>query len=335
MNKLRPTNRHMARILPFAFLLISTQIHAQAFCPLAPYITATPTVIHNPSANQSLTLEIFRSKSDKNLTNTAFRSALLYKERDGFETMVNASSVSTKAPTFTITGISGSPTATVDATVSFDQALNGMPNWKNTNGQALPSARMQWSAIQEKQDSSTTYQLTFPSGQSPLAGDWVIEVAAYTFYSRQFIGCPGFTAGSNYQRVFSALSFNYKVPYSASLNVTGGTSSGSINFNGVNGLKTGEKKAINLNLNANGPYKIRIDSLNNGFLKHQTAGFETELIPYTATLGGTTIVEGTALSSSSATTGTENKAFEITVGNTDNARQGTYRDTITVTISQN
>ncbi len=311
---------------------VSIKAKAAAYCPPLPLLTPIGTITHDPSADKVIYFDIATGKASDTASNSAYRSLQAYKQPFDFETDTLPGNKTGHVISYYIDAVSGSPTSTVNPTLNFDQAINGLPNWRGTNGTPLPTASMTWT-VPRNQGTTGTYKITIPKNQTNApAGTSTIEFASYIYYGQNSTSCAGFYAVGN--RAFKTQTFNYYVPYSASMNIAGAGTSGTMNFDGPNGLKTGEKKSINLNISSNDLYKVSIDSANNGFLKNTASGLSGELIPYTVKLGTSTITEANAYNSTSATNGTETKALEVTIGNTDNARQGTYRDTIVITISQ-
>lgn len=133
---------------------------------------------------------------------------------------------------------------------------------------------------------------------------------------------------------FSEESFTLNVTSAVAISLVGGGTSGTINFDQE--LATAAKRSIGIQLRANVPYKVTMDSAYNGVLKLNNVATTNEQIAYTATLGGTPISETTQFVSS-APDGTGaagiSVPFEITMGNTSNARAGYYKDTIILTIA--
>lgn len=118
------------------------------------------------------------------------------------------------------------------------------------------------------------------------------------------------------------------------LSLAGGSTSGTMDFG--NNLATDSKQSVNLRLRSNVAYKVTMDSTHNGVLKLNNSATATEQIAYSATLDNEPISESTAFKRTNPTgTGGADVTlpFEVTIGDTSNARAGFYKDVVTVTIS--
>ncbi|MBN8649425.1 MAG: hypothetical protein J0L55_15835, partial [Caulobacterales bacterium] len=222
----------------------------------------------------------------------------------------------------------------------------GLPDWKNTS---FTPAIVNINYRTKNSEHVSAFWLIIPQQAAPPSGTSQIEFVVFAAYGYpnqaisnniSSINCAGFYPDSNnyaFPRktiTLSKVKVNYYVPSAASISMSGGSTNGSINFNDANGLKTGEKKSVTLNLNSNQKYKVIMDSAFNGYLNLNNAVGATEKVAYTATLDNETISEATPYQTTVGTSGsTVSKSFEVTIGNTDNARAGWYKDTITLTIS--
>ncbi len=120
------------------------------------------------------------------------------------------------------------------------------------------------------------------------------------------------------------------------LSLSGGGSTGTMDFG--NNLATAAKQSVNLRFRSNTPYRVTMNSTHNGVLKLNNSAAATDQIAYSATLNGTSITEGAPFINTSPTgTGGADVTlpFEVTIGDTSNARAGFYKDVVTVTVSAN
>lgn len=164
-----------------------------------------------------------------------------------------------------------------------------------------------------------------------ISSNKTIEMLATTYWGGTNFGCPNY-GGSI---IPARRTFTINPVSVAAISMTGGGTSGTIDFNSANGLKTGEKKSVTINVKTNQKFKVSMDSANNGYLNLNNAPGATEKVPYTATFDNNPINDSAVYTDAgNGTGGIDNpKTFEITIGNTDNARSGWYKDVVTLTIS--
>jgi len=101
-------------------------------------------------------------------------------------------------------------------------------------------------------------------------------------------------------------------------------------------LTHGKSLGFDLRLRSNAGYTVTIESENRGYFKHTSAG-DNSGIPYTFILGGIlldlSLGPVTPISKNIITSAPGDPyAGLITIGSTDNASAGNYRDTITLTV---
>ncbi len=187
---------------------------------------------------------------------------------------------------------------------------------------------------------TASFRLNIRKGQSNLTskfieyyveGDW--GDLSKSLYNN-IPPCP--LLSLNGTRIGGMTSFYLNIPTSTAISMAGGGTSGDIKFNTGNGLKTGEKKSITINVKSNQKYKVSFDSAYNGYLNLDNNLGATEKVPYTMTFAGQTVSDSAAFEDTTATgTGGNDapKTLEVTIGNTDNARAGWYKDVVTLTIT--
>lgn len=173
-------------------------------------------------------------------------------------------------------------------------------------------------------------RFSIDSGQN-ISSNKTIEMLASTYWSGNNFGCPNYFGSI----IPARRTFTINPVSVAAISMTGGGTTGTIDFNTANGLKTGEKKSVTINVKTNQKFKVTMDSTNNGYLNLNNAIGATEKIAYTATFDNMPINDSTVYNDTgNGTGGIDNpKTFEITIGNTDNARAGWYKDVVTLTIS--
>jgi hypothetical protein len=178
---------------------------------------------------------------------------------------------------------------------------------------------------------NATARIQVVKNQALAPGDNSIEFASSAFYNELTFTsvCP-----YDYGSVATATqSFTLNVASVMALSLAGGSTTGTIDFG--NALATDATRTVYLRLRSNVAYKVTMDSTHNGVLKlgNQAAG--TEQIAYTTTLDNTPISETTQFVNTNPTgTGGADITlpFEVTIGDTSNARAGFYKDIVTLTI---
>lgn len=292
-------------------------------CPGAPTSTLG-TVNYDPLATSATTANFTLNILSANVTSSSLlREASVVKQVAGnedegvaysFDQVVNSS-----LPNFADATINGNATQ--------------FSNWR-INGARVTAAES--NTIPANQSATGTFKITIPAGQNLTAGPHAIEYLSRGFWWELINTqtCP-YGAGTGGSTAIEVKTFTLNVQSSMSLNMTGGGVSGLIDFDNQGGLSTNAKRAISVRLRSNLPYKISMSSANNGYLNLNNAANATEKIAYSATLNGTTINATTPYVNNSVTgTGGANLdwPFEVTIGNTANARAGFYKDVITLTI---
>jgi hypothetical protein len=154
----------------------------------------------------------------------------------------------------------------------------------------------------------------------------------YSYRCGWFSTCYNSGYGVNSYEAAGAVSIN--VASAMALSLAGGGTNGTVDFG--NALATDAKRSVNLRLRSNTSYKVSMDSAYNGVLKLNNQANATEEIGYTTTLNGIPISDSTLFTNTDPTgTGGADITlpFEITIGDTSNARAGFYKDIITLTIA--
>lgn len=186
------------------------------------------------------------------------------------------------------------------------------------------------------QTATGTFRVSIGAGQNLSTGAHVLEYLSRGYWQEltNTQTCP-YGAGTGGSTAIAVRTFTLNVLPAMSLNITGGGVTGLIDFDNQGGLSTNAKRSISVRLRSNLPYRISMSSANSGYLNLNNAANATEKIAYSATLNSNTINAATPYISNSATgTGGVDLdwPFEVTIGNTANARAGFYKDIITLTI---
>lgn len=169
---------------------------------------------------------------------------------------------------------------------------------------------------------------TFRNRQALAPGSRIIEFASFAYYSEPS-ACPYYSGRIS----TSTQSFTLNVASAMALSLAGGSTTGTMDF--ANNLATAAKQSVNLRLRSNTPYRVSMDSTHNGVLKLNNSPTAPDQIVYNATLNGTTITEAAPFINTNPTgTGGADVTlpFEVTIGDTSNARAGFYKDVVTITI---
>lgn len=120
---------------------------------------------------------------------------------------------------------------------------------------------------------------------------------------------------------------------SVSMSLPGASTSTTMDFGT---LQTGDRKNVNVQIRSTTPFKVSMDSENNGVLALVGDNSGTWTIPYTAELDGNTIGDNTAVVSNAPSGPLAAPAtwrFRVTVGDVAGARAGIYRDIVTLKVS--
>ena len=183
---------------------------------------------------------------------------------------------------------------------------------------------------------TNNYSVRIPKSQSIASGSYTIQY--YTFgYWEELINNPNSTCPFAGKTINGAIrTFTLNVPSTMAISMAGGGVAGTINFDNQGGLANNAKRAASIRLRSNTPYKVTMDSAHNGVLKLNNLQTATEQISYSATFANAPISETTAYTNSNPT-GTGGAdidvPFEVTIGDTSNARAGFYKDVVTLTIA--
>ncbi|KAF0107212.1 MAG: hypothetical protein FD163_577 [Hyphomonadaceae bacterium] len=179
-----------------------------------------------------------------------------------------------------------------------------------------------------------SFQISIPAGQNLSAGAHVVEYLSRGYWEELYNTqtCP---YGSGGDTAIEVKTFTINVQSSMSLNMTGGGVTGLIDFDNQGGLATNASRSTSVRARSSVPYKITMDSAYNGYLNLDNSPTAIEKIAYTAKLGNVAISEAAPyiVNTATGTNGLDlDLPFEVTIGNTANARAGFYKDIITLTI---
>jgi hypothetical protein len=199
-------------------------------------------------------------------------------------------------------------------------------------GNGTKSTQVAFGILPAGVSGNANFTILLPKTQNLLPGLTSIKFASVAAYSEFFdtTVCPYYYGGS----ATAEQSFTLNVASAMALSLAGGGTSGTIDFG--NTLATAATRSVNLRLRSNVAYKVTMDSAYNGVLKLNNTPNATEQIAYTTTLNGTPISETTQFTNTNPTgTGGADITlpFEVTIGDTSNARAGFYKDIVTLTIS--
>ena len=314
--------KNISLISAFMALAIPNIVYAVA-CPGAPASTLG-TINYDPLATSATTANFTLTSLPSNFGNTTqIRSVAVLKQVAGsedegieysFDQVTN-----TSLPSFS------------DATINGNASLYS--TWRVSSTRVIATES---GSLLTSQSATGSYQISIPAGQNLSAGAHVVEYLSRGFWDEltNTQTCP-YGGGSGGAAAVEVKTFTINVQSSMSLNMTGGGVSGLIDFDNQGGLATNASRSTSVRARSSVPYKITMDSAYNGYLNLNNSPTAIEKIAYTATLGNVAISEAAPyiVNTATGTNGLDlDLPFEVTIGNTANARAGFYKDIITLTI---
>lgn len=139
------------------------------------------------------------------------------------------------------------------------------------------------------------------------------------------------------EAIYKVIPVTVNTVRSVSMSLPGASTSTTMDFGT---LHTGDRKGVNVQIRSTTPFKVTMDSENNGVLGliGDPAGSRSQrsTIPYTAELDGLPISETEDVTSNAPSGPLAAAAtwrFRVTIGDVSKARAGNYRDVVTLKVS--
>lgn len=184
---------------------------------------------------------------------------------------------------------------------------------------------------QKNQTKTFTYYSYVPPGQILTAGSYSDSITVSVY--------EGSVTGSKQLDDTQTISVASSVR--SSVNVTFSQGGGAVPFAGTTQtiefgtLQTGASRSFSLNVQANAPYSLSIQSDNKGVMKNASAS-ANNTVPYTMTLNGASLgLGGTVIANFGKPSGTAQQNFNVTIGDISQSVSGDYSDSLTLSVTAN
>lgn len=172
---------------------------------------------------------------------------------------------------------------------------------------------------------TAAFEISIPTGQSALAGDYSGELIATLFIDndgiKEFISSGPMRVTTHVQPRVSA---------SIGQDASGGQHSANLNFGQ---LRSGEQKNLSFTVAANTYYQVAFKSLNEGRLRH---AHTSSLLDYEISIDGHTLQRDSLADGTPVMRGQQSSQHDVAIeitGKTATALAGHYSDLLTIVIS--